>query len=554
MKLKEKIKLKHKLLIGLLFTYVFLIALAVMSYKNLKYLVHNSSTLETNIYMQNGILKIKEYILSDIDYINGFASCETEQELDNLWFEHNLIVTNINAVLDTLIGLDAGQTDDIIDLKKIFKSSVVEKQKSLYKEKIRQIIQQSQDSTANISNEGLVQEIVSNINYIKDKKLSKLEEDTKVDLMTSISSAIQYGRENKIYLVVTIVVGALIYVLFMYLFVKIVFSSLGTLTKFINRLQSGELALDDYRVSTSDEIGRLGAILHHFVSKVKELSIYLSDIGDANFDNSYELMSEQDELGQSFLKMKKSLQLANEEAKKLKEQEDLQNWATIGIAKFGDILRQQTNSNEELSYNIIKALIEYIDANQGGLFIVNDEEHEPILELMATYAYGRKKFKQKSVRFGEGLVGTCALETQTIHMTNIPEDYIEIESYLGHANPKSLLIVPLKLEDKLFGIIEIASFNDFQEHEVKFIEDLAETIASTLSTAKINAKTAELLEVSKQQSEAMLAQEEEMRQNLEELQSTQEEAARREKILQEELAAAKDEINELKILVERYRK
>jgi GAF domain-containing protein len=165
---------------------------------------------------------------------------------------------------------------------------------------------------------------------------------------------------------------------------------------------------------------------------------------------------------------------------------------------------------------------------------------------MATYAYGRKKFKQKVVRFGEGLVGTCAIEGQSIYLTNIPDGYIEIESYLGHANPKSLLVVPLKLENKIFGIIEIASFNEFKAHEIKFIEDLAGTIASTIATSRINQKTSELLEKSKEQSEAMLAQEEEMRQNLEELQSTQEEAHRREKILHEELESARHELERMR--------
>ena len=148
--------------------------------------------------------------------------------------------------------------------------------------------------------------------------------------------------------------------------------------------------------------------------------------------------------------------------------------------------------------------------------------------VLASFAYNRKKYIKKQVQLGEGLVGACAVEKETIHLTEIPQDYVKITSGLGGSNPTSLLLVPMLIEKDMLGVIEIASFNDFKKHEIEFVEKVAESIASTLKSVRINIRTSQLLEQSQQQSEEMAAQEEEMRQNMEELQATQEESARRE--------------------------
>jgi len=156
--------------------------------------------------------------------------------------------------------------------------------------------------------------------------------------------------------------------------------------------------------------------------------------------------------------------------------------------------------------------------------------------MKACYAYDRKKYISKKIRPGEGLVGTCYLEGEPIYMTNVPNNYITITSGLGDANPRAMLICPLKVNDRIFGVIELASFKPFEPHQLDFVQKVSESIAATISTVNVNIRTNRLLEQTKLQAEEMVNTEEELRQNMEEMQATQEESRRREIELNEILA------------------
>ncbi|HOP04274.1 MAG TPA: PAS domain-containing protein [Tenuifilaceae bacterium] len=302
--------------------------------------------------------------------------------------------------------------------------------------------------------------------------------------------------------------------------------AINTVSKSLNLLSTGQVA-PKINYLQNDEVGQIVLPLNSLIDGVQRTTLFAKRIGKSELDVEFITMGENDELGNSLLELKNSMLKTAKENEQRKLQDEQRNWSTSGIAKFGDILRQNNNNLQFLSDSVIQNLVNYLNANQGGLFILNESDNTPYLELISAFAFNRKKVKTKTIHVGEGLVGNCAIEKQTIYLKEIPEDYIEITSGLGDAPPSSLLIVPLKLEDKIFGVVELASFNEFQPHEIEFVEIIGESIASTLSAVKNNIRTNELLEQSQQQREEMAAQEEEMRQNMEEMQATQEEMARK---------------------------
>ncbi len=268
----------------------------------------------------------------------------------------------------------------------------------------------------------------------------------------------------------------------------------------------------------------------HLLAEAASASAFIQKIGQGSLDTleagpASDVQEHQSELISSLLGMREQMKLI---ATKEKER----SWATEGLARFVEILRSSYDTTEHLYNNILSNLITYVSANQGGLFVVQEESgaqgEETFIDLVACYAYDRKKYLEKRIHAGEGLVGQCYLEAQTVYMTAVPEKYVHITSGLGEAAPRSLLIVPLKIDEKVYGILELASFNQMERYQIEFIEKLGESIASAIASAQISRRTRELLEVSQVQTEQLRASEEEIRQNMEELETTQEEMRRKE--------------------------
>ena len=376
----------------------------------------------------------------------------------------------------------------------------------------------------------ITQEIVSKVNPIQGlcfELINPLVDDQKANLTSGVSMV--RGGLDKIVIIVAVlsVFGIIVSGVLIWLLLKRINKSINRPTKLLDKLALGELP--DSIEESNDELNPIIQSGNNLSKNLTHASQFAQAIGDGNFSFDFQPIGEQDALGNALIQMRDKLAEVAQTDKK-------RNWATQGLAEIGGILRKSTEVIDDLYIQVLSYVVKYIEANQGGLFILqNYEETEPYLELVASYAYNKQKFLERNVAIGEGLLGQAYLEKEPILLTEIPQDYINITSGLGDTNPNCILIVPLKVNEQVVGMLELASFQVYDEYQVEFVVKLAESIASAITNIKVNVRTNRLLQAAKQREEELRAQEEEMRQNMEELQATQEEMSRVQKELKAEL-------------------
>lgn len=338
----------------------------------------------------------------------------------------------------------------------------------------------------------------------------------------------KYKNNVFMFLILTLFLSLVLATVLLYFLNKSINQPISNLKIHIRNLSKGILPEHEIKLRKNDEIAEIAKEVNYLIKGLKHTTRFASEIGKGKLSNEYNPLSEKDALGNSLINMRNSLLQSQEEEIKRKEEDHKHNWATNGFAKFAELLRQNNDNLNELTYNIIKNLVKYLEANQAYIFILNnDNEQDIFYELKAAYAYNRRKFLNGKIHVGEGIAGIAIQEKETIYMNKVPTDYVNISSGIGQSKPRSVVSTPLKLGDEVYGVIEIASFNEYEKYQIEFIEKIAESVASTISSVRINEQTAQLLKESKKQANELATKEEQMRQNMEELQATQEESARK---------------------------
>jgi methyl-accepting chemotaxis protein len=239
-----------------------------------------------------------------------------------------------------------------------------------------------------------------------------------------------------------------------------------------------------------------------------------NQIANGDFEGEYE-NKKNDYMGETLLSMRENL-------KKYREQEDRNHWINEGIAQISQILMQHTDL-ENLSYQTLLSVAKYTNASQGLLYhvIQDDKQRKEYLQLLACYAYQHQEQLGQNFEIGDDLVGEVVLRKQTIHIKELPKNYLSIVSGLGASMPVELALIPLKVKDEVIGVLELGTFTKFGTRHIEFLEKIGERISTTLLSVQASQRNNDLLREAQVLAEQLQTQEEFLKQNMEELQATQ---------------------------------
>src|ERR1700742_4549487 len=195
-----------------------------------------------------------------------------------------------------------------------------------------------------------------------------------------------------------------------------------------------------------------------------------------------------------------------------------QDWLKTNLAKFSRMLQGQKDLLT-VGRLILSELAPVVGAQQGVFYNMDatTKPDEPMLKLLASYAYKERKNIDNRFKLGEGLVGQCALEKEKILLTSAPNDYIKITSGLGDAKPLNIIVLPIVFEGQVKAVMELASFDRFSPTHETFLDQLTESIGIVLNTIEANMRTEDLLKQSQSLAKELQSQQQELQQTNQQL-------------------------------------
>src|SRR6266545_1010588 len=211
-----------------------------------------------------------------------------------------------------------------------------------------------------------------------------------------------------------------------------------------------------------------------------------------------------------------------------------QDWLKGNLARVSGLM-QGKRDPLTVAQLIMSELTPVVAAQYGAFFLVEpDERAVTQLRLIASYGYSGRSGLADRFAIGESLVGQAALERAPILIADVPRDYVQISSGLGSASPASIVVLPVLFEDQVLAVIELASFGEFSEVHLAFLDQLTENIGVTVNTIIANSRTEELLAESQRLAQELQERSEQLQGQQEELRKTNSELAERSALLGEQ--------------------
>lgn len=274
------------------------------------------------------------------------------------------------------------------------------------------------------------------------------------------------------------------------------------LKNFIVKMSKGEIAEQSFSIR-NNAVGQMTEAVIVLAESMKMTTRFAHNIGDGNLSAEYQLLSNNDELGNALLQMRNNLRKADEENKQ-------RSWVSARTERINDILRENTDDIHKLSDSITSTMVSQLGACYGGLYLIEDTRVEEQRKICLYGSYAMSDKAKLNIQVGKGLVGQAIKDGEVKYIQGAPDSYTFISSGLGSAPASQILIIPLKHHGKVYGAIELAGFSVFESFEIGFIKSVGENIGSTISSVLANTFTKKLLTETQKQAEQLRLKEDEL--------------------------------------------
>jgi HAMP domain-containing protein/signal transduction histidine kinase/CheY-like chemotaxis protein len=276
----------------------------------------------------------------------------------------------------------------------------------------------------------------------------------------------------------------------------------------------------------TDNVNQLAANLTNQVRSIAEVATAVTK-GDLTRSISVEASGEMASLKDNINEM-----IRNLKDQTLKNAE--QDWLKTNLARFSRMLQGERDL-ATISNLIMSELAPLVNAQYGVFYVANDTDGgSSTLDLVASYGAADPEKMKPRFALREGLIGQAAADKRPKRLANVPGDYIRISSGLGDGRPAHVNILPALFEDEVKAVIELASFEEFNETHHSFLTQLMETVGIVLNTIAATMRTEELLKESQLLTQELQTRQAELTIKQEELHNTNEELQEKAQLLENE--------------------
>jgi signal transduction histidine kinase/CheY-like chemotaxis protein/HAMP domain-containing protein len=297
-----------------------------------------------------------------------------------------------------------------------------------------------------------------------------------------------------------IIVGMILSLVVYLLTRRIIEQPLEYLQSIAESLQVGDTNIRA-NVERNDEIGKVLLAFNRMIDNTNDIVNQAQSIANGHYEIILKPRSENDQMSQALIHMTEALKSFHEENNK-------QNWLKTAMTELNNKMRGEQNI-KILANNVLQFFAQYIQSLMGLIYVCNDDA----LTLIATYAYPIQNLLKETIQFGESLIGQVAQNKKLLILSDLPDHYTTIDSGLGGSTPEHIIIVPLLREQKIIGVIELASFKAFLPSHIELLQSTSESIAIAIDSAQSRTIMNDLLEETQIQAKALQQKQDELERN-----------------------------------------